>query len=280
MAKKTTIILGLLLASSGAAFARIGSPVPFRVGETLTYQIFWGPFVVGRASLQVADVEKVDDHDCYHLIARAKTSGLAEWLFPVDSTAESWLDCRDLFTRRYRQNRSEGKHVANDETRYDYQHGEAITRNRKGREKRTPLDQPVQDVVSSIYFVRSRKLMLDSEQTFVLNASATNYVVTIRPDQRKELWVRPVGNVPALRIEPNPTLRIVAANNGRMWFWVTDDERRLPLVVNSDLRFGSAKLVLLSIGSIGSPSGTTNGPARLAAVVPPTSKPSTLASGH
>ena len=280
MVKKITAILGLLLASSGPAFARVGPPVPFRVGETLTYQIFWGPFVVGRASLQVAGVEKVDDHDCYHLIAKAKTSGLAEWLFPVDSTAESWLDCRELFTRRYRQSRSEGKHVTNDETHYDYEHREAITRNKKGREKRTPLDQPVQDVISSVYFVRAQKLMLDAEQTFVLNASATNYVVTIRPDQRKQLWLRPVGNVQALRIEPNPTLKIVAANNGRMWFWVTDDERRLPLLVNSDLKFGSAKLVLFSVGSTKSSPATTNGPAHSAADAPASPNAGTLASGR
>ena len=254
--------------------------MPFRVGEKLTYQIFWGPFVVGRASLEVAGVEKVDDHDCYHLIAKAKTSGLAEWLFPVDSTAESWLDCRDLFTRRYRQNRSEGKHLTNDETHYDYEHREAITKNKKGREKRFPLEQPVQDVVSSLYFVRAQKLMLDAEQTFVLNASATNYVVTIRPDQRKQLWLRPVGNVQALRIEPNPTLKIVAANNGRMWLWITDDERRLPLLVNSVLKLGNAKLVLFSVGMTRSFATTTNGPAGSATAAPATPNADAVASGR
>ncbi|HUI07794.1 MAG TPA: DUF3108 domain-containing protein [Verrucomicrobiae bacterium] len=273
-------ILGLLLASSGAASARIGPLVPFRVGEKLTYQIFWGPFVVGRASLEVADVEKVDDHDCYHLIAKAKTSGLAEWLFPVDSTAESWLDCRELFTRRYRQHRSEGKHVTNDETRYDYEHMEAITKNKWGRKKRVPLEQPVQDVVSSVYFVRAQKLMLDAEQTFVLNASDTNYVVTIRPDERKEIWLRPVGDVEALRIEPNPTLKIVAANNGRLWFWVSDDERRLPLLVNSELRFGNAKLVLYSVASTTPSSATTNGPAGATATTSASSRGGPLASGR
>jgi hypothetical protein len=280
MVKKTTIFLGLFLALSGGAFARIGPPVPFRVGEKLTYQIFWGPFVVGRATLEVTAVEKVDSFDCYHLIAKAKTSGLAEWLFPVDSTAESWLDCRELFTRKYRQKRSEGKHVVNDETRYDYEHKEAITKNTKGKEKRLPLEQPVQDVVSSMYFVRAQELMLDAEQTFVLNASATNYVVTIRPDQRKQLWVRPVGDVQALRIEPSPTLKIIAANKGRMWIWITDDERRLPLLVNSELRWGNARLVLFSVGSNKSSAATADRIAPAASAPLETSSAGGLASGH
>ncbi len=254
--------------------------MPFRVGEKLTYQIFWGPFVVGRATLEVAGIEKVDNHNCYHLIAKAKTSGLVEWLFPVDSTAESWLDCAGLFTRKFRENRSEGKHRTNDETHYDYEHKEAVTKNLvKNREKRMTIGPPVQDVVSSVYFVRTQKLLLDAEQTFILNASATNYNVTIRPDLRKKIWLRPVGDVQALRIEPNPTLKIVAANNGRMWFWISDDERHLPLLVNSELKFGSTKLVLFSIAANPSTSAM-NKPTDSTNSEPSASKAGALASGR
>lgn len=279
--KKLAAILGLVLALSGVAFARIGPVVPFRVGEKLTYQMFWGPFVVGRATLEVAGVEKVDNCDCYHLIARAKTSGLAEWLFPVDSTVESWMDCRDLFSRQYREDRSEGKHHASGETHYDYERKVAVTTNLlKGRRKHFPLEQPVQDVVSSLYFVRAQNLMLDAEQTFTVNAANTNYVVTVRPDQRKEIWVRPVGNVQALRIEPTPTLRIVSSNKGRMWLWVSDDERRLPLLLNSELKIGSAKLVLFNIADGKSSSDKTNKPADEASSAPAALNTGTIASGR
>jgi hypothetical protein len=281
MVKKLTVILGLVFALSGAALARIGPVVPFRVGEKLTYQIFWGPFVVGRATLEVAGVEKVDDFDCYHLVGKAKTSGLAEWLFPVDSTIESWLDCRDLFSRRYREDRSEGKHHANNETHYDYAQKETVTTNLiRNREKRAPLEQPVQDVISSLYFVRAQNLMLDAEQTFTVNAANTNYVVTVRPDQRKEIWVRPVGDVKALRIEPTPTLKIVSSNNGRMWLWVSDDERRLPLLLNSELKIGNAKLVLFSVSDGKSSSGKTNKPAAAASSTPAALDTGTISSGR
>jgi hypothetical protein len=45
-----------------------------------------------------------------------------------------------------------------------------------------------------------------------------------------------------------------------MWFWISDDLRRLPLLVNSELKFGNAKLILFSI-TPGKPSSeTTNKP--------------------
>jgi hypothetical protein len=259
--KRLTAIFGLLLALSGVAFADGDETIPFSVGEKLTYQIFWGPFVVGRATLEVAGIELVDGHNCYHLVAKAKTSGLAELLFPVDSTVESWLDCAGLFARKYHEDRTEGKHHKNNDTHFDYASKETVMKSRiNGRERHTPLDQHVQDVVSSLYYVRTQKLLLDAEQSFMLNAANTNYTVTIRPDLRKSMWVRPVGDIQALRVEPTPTLNIVSANNGRMWFWISDDARHLPLLVSSELKLGNAKLVLFSITKGTGAPATTNKP--------------------
>lgn len=231
--------------TSAMTWANGGENFPFHVGEKLTYQIYWGPLVVGRATLEVAGIEKVDGHDCYYLIAEAKTTGLADWLYTVNSKTESWLDVEGLFSRKFRQNRIEGHNHRHDETVYDYERKEIVITSLTGRkEQRFPLDQPVQDVISSLYYVRTQSLKLADKKTFIVNSGDTNYIVNITPDQRKELWLRPTGDIQALRLEPNPTLKIVSSNNGRMWFWVSDDRRRLPLIVASDMKIGNAKLVL------------------------------------
>jgi len=256
---KLTVILVSVLALAGAARANNADFVPFAIGEKLTYQIFWGPFVVGRATLEVAGIEPVDGHNCYHLVAKAKTSGLIDALFPVDSTAESWLDCQGLFARRYREDRSEGRRHRNTESHYDYASQETVITNRiNGKQHRVLLDHPVQDVVSSLYVVRTKKLMLDSDDVFTISADTTNYNVIVHPDERKLIWVKPLGDVQALRIEPNPTLSVVSANKGRMWFWISDDARHLPLLVTSDLKFGSARLVLYSVTTGKAPSAATD----------------------
>src|ERR1043166_3695984 len=108
--KPLAAIAVLLLVSSVPGWANGGEDFPFHVGEKLTYQIFWGPFVAGRAVLSVDGIEQVDGRDCYHLIAQARTTGLADFMFHVDSKTESWLDVAELFTRRYRE-RSEERRV-------------------------------------------------------------------------------------------------------------------------------------------------------------------------
>ena len=193
---KVTVILVSVLALAGVARANGGDSVPFAIGEKLAYQIFWGPFVVGRASLEVAGIEPVDGHDCYHLVARAKTSGLIDALFPIDSTAESWLDCQGLFARRYCEDRREGKRHHSTESHYDYAAKQTVVTNRlNGKQQYAPLGQPVQDVVSSLYVVRTRKLMLDSDDVLTVSADTSNYNIIVHPDERKLIWVKPFGDV-------------------------------------------------------------------------------------
>lgn len=225
--------------------AAVGLAQPFAVGEKLQYRIFWGPIPVGEASLHVQGVEPVNGHPCYHLVAEAETTGLGRVLFPVTSVSESWLDVEGLFSRQYREERREGRRHRHTEVRFDYAAGVATIRNlRNGKTHQAPLAQPTQDIISSLYYVRAQGLDLHKEVKFDLVAGDEVWNVSLRPDARQKVEVRPVGRVPALRVEPHPTLTIVAANKGRMWFWISDDARRLPLMVCSQMQIGSAQLVL------------------------------------
>jgi hypothetical protein len=230
-----------------AAAAR-GGDSPFRVGEKLSYRIYWGPFEAGQASLEVAGIEAVNGRDCYHLVAKAQTSGLIDMLFHVDNTLESWLDVEELRTLRYRQKRIEGKHPKQSETHFDYVKGSFTLTNYLARTGCTlPLAKSVQDILSAVYYVRSQSVQLKQPLTFLVNAGDSTRMVRIVPDQQKKIWTNPLGEVPALRIEPNPTLTIVASNKGRMWVWFSDDAQKVPLVLISKLAIGSARFQLTEV---------------------------------
>lgn len=235
----------LVLGLSGSAWGEATTNGAFRVGETLKYNIFWGPVVAGKASLQVLGIEPIDGHDCYHVRARARTAGLVRLLYPVTSTVDAWVDVKGLFTRRHEQNRAEGTHRTHDAGTYDYAQGTiTVTNHLTGRVKTSALTEPVREVISSVYFLRTQPLALNVPHQLALQDGATNYVVTVKPDERRKIDVRPLGPVDALRIEPHPTLRIVDSLKGRVWVWLSDDHRRLPLLVVCNLPIGSARLVL------------------------------------
>ncbi|MCX7886597.1 MAG: DUF3108 domain-containing protein [Verrucomicrobiae bacterium] len=237
------VIVAVLLAAVAS-----GGELPFRVGEKLCYRIYWGPLEAGVASLEVAGVEMVEGRGCYRFVARAQTSGLVDMLFHVDNVLESWMDAKELCSVRYRQRRIEGKRVRHSETRYDYEAGRCVITNYlKQTCQVMPLDEPLQDLLSAVYYVRSRALELNRPLEFVVNAGDANHRVRVQPDQRKMVWTKPLGTRAALRVEPHPTLNVVAAHKGRMWIWVSDDVQKVPLVVISRLAIGSARFQLTAV---------------------------------
>jgi hypothetical protein len=244
-----------------SAAASLAAPTPhhgqtqavLNVGERLVYQLNWGLLVVGHASMEVTGIENVGGYPCYRFVANARTSGVAEKLYPVKSTLSSWMDYDQFFSRRFLQERSEGSLRRFDDTRYDYEACEAVTVRLKSydqayrRENHLPINEPFQDILSSVFWLRSQPLALNKECQFALHAASTNYTVTVKPDLRRHISTRATGSVPALRIEPKPALKLVAATKGRMWVWFSDDERRLPLQVVAETSVGSIKLTLTKI---------------------------------
>ncbi len=218
----------------------------FQVGEKLTYRIEWGFFTVGRATMEVKGIERVDGCDCYYIVAEAQTTGLGDMLFKVRSKAETWLDVEGLFARKYSEDRSEGKKRHNEEMTYDYEKKITTVQDRDtGSITTHPLNGPVVDAIGLLFAARARQLDVKNNATFTCNTGDSNYDVFLKADETKEMKTKPTGNVSALRFEPNPTLKIVSKNGGRAWFWISNDERRLPIIAYSKMKIGTAKLELI-----------------------------------
>lgn len=241
-------IAGLLLTVVCVNGTEVVPPVPFAVGEKLSYRVSWGPLPLGAASLEVRGIETVAGRPCYHLVAEVHTTGPGRWLCRFDCTGESWLDLQNLATLRHRNQTTEGQRTTTEETLFDYaQHVATTTNLTTGTAQFCRLDRPAMDVISALYAVRVRPLQPGVLETLTVNASATNYIVSFRPDQPQTMELRSVGSVPAWRVEPQPTLKLVSGNKGRLWIWVSADARRLPLLAVTEMKLGNGRMVLTNI---------------------------------
>jgi hypothetical protein len=220
----------------------------FQVGEKLIYSIEWGFFSVGRATMEVKAIEKVDGRDCYYIVAEARTNGLGDMLFQVRSKVETWLDVEGLFVRKYAEDRSEGKKRHHEEIRYDYDNKTTIVKDRDSGSITThALNGPVVDAVGLLYAARARQIGREAGGTFTCNTGDSDYEVFLKADEQKQIKTKPTGNITALRFEPNPTLKIVSKHGGRAWFWISNDARRLPVLAYSKMKIGTCKLELVEV---------------------------------
>ena len=76
-------------------------PVPFRIGEALTYDVSWSSYLTaGTAVARVESREVVDGAPAYHIVAEGRPVPLVSKLYALDYRMETLLDTSTLLPRR------------------------------------------------------------------------------------------------------------------------------------------------------------------------------------
>ena len=209
------------------------------VGERLEYDVKFGPIKVGRASMEVVDVEEVRGRPAWH--TRFQVTG-GTLFFRVNDVLESWIDVETFSSLRFVQQLSEGSR----DRLYEYEiyPDRAIyVRKEKGGEQPS-VSHPLDDG-SFLYFIRTVPIELGATYEF------QRYFMPDRNPVRLEVLGRdtvevPAGRFDALVIRPVIKAKGIFSEDGRAQIWISNDSDHLLLQMTSHLKFGSLSLHLKS----------------------------------
>src|SRR3989338_5007719 len=99
----------------------ISKPVKeFRVGERLTYGVRWMGVYVGQATLSVKEITELNGAQVYHIVSAARSNAFLDKIYKVRDEIHSYVDTKDLFSRKFEKHQREGKYKADEEIVYDY----------------------------------------------------------------------------------------------------------------------------------------------------------------
>ena len=215
---------------------------PFRAGESLRFAVQYGFIHAGSAWLEVPDVAEWKGHSAWHLVARAESNGWFDKIYKVRNRIESLWDRDARFSWRYLEDRHEGHYTANDtmvfepdSLRMRYKNGQSY-----------PVPGPVQDALSSFYLTRFQALPVGGRIAFDYHASrktAPMEVLVLGRDRVKT----PAGTFHCVVLEPLLKAGGIFKNKGRLVIWLTDDDRRIPVLMKSKVMIGSVKVVLQEV---------------------------------
>ena len=152
---------------------------------------------------------------------------------------ESYWDHDGLFSWRYAENRHEGKYRAKSEILFDYTLHEAKYDNGQT----FPIPPQVQDALSSFYYTRCQPLPIGGSIVFDYHASRKSQPLEVKVLGRERIRV-PAGTFDCIVIEPMLKAGGIFKNKGRLVIWITDDDRRIPVLMRSKLLIGSISVVL------------------------------------
>lgn len=213
---------------------------PFRVGESLKFSVQYGFIKAGHAYLEVPEMRDWEGRQSYVLVARAESNAFFSRFYKVRNRIESTWDSAGRYSHRYSENRREGGHKASSEIVFDYERQQAVYAD--GRE--FPIPPDVQDALSSFYFTRTRSLPLGGSVFFDYHASRKSLPLEVRVLGRERVKT-PAGKFDCVVVEPVLKAGGIFKNKGRLVIWLTDDERRMPVMMRSKVTIGSISVMLV-----------------------------------
>jgi Protein of unknown function (DUF3108) len=236
--------------------SRTEQPVPFKPGETLSYDVSWaGMLTAGTATVSVQRKRPSPGATVYEIVAEGKPTAWLSRLYDVSYRAESLMDVYTLLPQRStvitdrggRRRQVKVTHFdrAARTARYEVQTGDP-PRVESRRDAKVPPE--TLDGLSLIYFLRSRPLAASSTYEMPVSVNGQTYRVRARVDGREEVRTG-LGNVSALRITPTLTDEQGRPEGRDLAVWLSDDARRLPLKLQGALPVGNFILTLANANS-------------------------------
>jgi hypothetical protein len=235
--------------------AMVPWPRPFGIGETLRFSLQWGPIKAGTAVLAVEAIAQVGPHECYRFASTARSLPFFSTFYKVDDRIESYADTRSMLTRRTAKRLREGDYRLDEDIAWD--HDGAIVRYADGAVH--DLVPGARDVLGAMYYVRTLPLAVGDSIPIDTHDNKKSYPLLINV-LREETIDTPVGRFHCWVVEPKLQTSGLFRRSGSLTVWLTHDEHRMPVMMQSKIKVGAVSAILTGIER-GTPAGLPGTPA-------------------
>ncbi len=233
---------GLLLAlASAPAVGQPQTKVPWAAGEYLEFTVKLAGFRAGTGIMRVTGIDTMRGRNAWRLNFNIKGS-TPLGIYHVDDTYDSWMDVESLNSLRFEQDLYEGgKHKIRN---YDIFPTRGMF-HQEGKEERKSVANPLDDA-SFFFFVRTLPLEVGKEYSFdnYFNPDANPVVIRVL---RKDTIDVPAGRFAAIVLQPTIKTNGLFSENGHAEIWLSDDEHRILLRMDTHFAFITLGLQLRKV---------------------------------
>ena len=232
----------------------------FTTGEKLTYAISWSKILdAGIAVMEVKDGPTMDGRHTYQFVSSTRSVGIVEQFYPIREIVESVVDARELYSITFMLDESLGSETSFPKIKkrkriitFDHKHNTALFLLNYDTPETYAIAKHVQDALSSLYYVRTRTdFTVDKPIIVDVFDSGKTWTVEIYTLGRERIST-PAGAFDTIRVKTYPKYEGVFMNKGEIFIWITDDEKKIPVLMKSTIMIGSivATLTKIELGKI------------------------------
>jgi hypothetical protein len=238
----------LPLAAQTPPAARAEAEVPFRVGEVLSYDVTFASLLpVGTATSTVRGRLASTSSSAYDIAVEGRPLPAFASLYNMLYRMETQLDTVTLLPLRTTMYSEENNEKRLGVTTYDRPRFKASFES-TNPQVATELDIPpqAQDGLSAVYLVRT--MTVRPGDNFSLSVVDGGHLYTVRVDiGQPETVTVPLGEIEALPAKVTITGNDATPALSNAAAWISNDRRRLPLRLQTDLAVGNITLLLRQV---------------------------------
>jgi hypothetical protein len=236
---------------------KVERQVPFKPGERLAYDISWSTFLTAAtATVTVNEKRPSFDSVAYYIVAEGQPTALVAALYKLYYKADTLLDAYTLLPQRGSlYSREAGRQHLRatrflQETRkaqYDVQSGASLNHTDTHLELSVPPS--TQDALSAIFALRAMDLKPGVTMVMPVSINGAIYRVQVMTSN-KETITCGLGTVTAWKLLPSLVGEQGEPEAQNMAVWISDDGRRLPVLMQADFPVGTFRLTLRSASGV------------------------------
>jgi hypothetical protein len=212
----------------------------FKPGEKLTYSISWSSIVeAGIAVMEVKEGAKIDNRPTYQFSSTTRSVGIVETAYPIRDSVESIVDAEGLYSISFDLHEQHGKRRRQRRMTFDHDKETVQCRVNEDPPQTSTVPPRVQDALSSLYYMRTREDFIIGRHMLVdVHDSGKTWSVEIHV-LGKEKIKTPAGTFDTIKVKTYPKYEGVFMHKGEIYIWITDDVRRIPVLMQSVISIGS-----------------------------------------
>lgn len=218
---------------------------PFRVGEKVVHSVRYFAAEAGRLNLEVKPFVEVNGKKSYRLLVGLKTSSLFSKFYSVDDSVETFLDYENMIPHVFKLSVRETGKLAQSHAYFDHQNLKAHFWEKKYTEKNGQeenkkewdLQEYSQNAFSGIFYMRIFDWKVGKENSFRVSDDGKNVVFKAKALALEKLSTE-AGEFDAIKIKADILSRGALTQSGNIYFWLSNDSRKLVLKIEAEIKIG------------------------------------------
>lgn len=230
---------------------------PFRPGEKVSLNLSYFNIVAGTLDIAIKPMVEVNGERAYHFEVAAKSNSFFNHIYGVDDTAVTYLSYDEMTPLNLQITIKESKQLAEARTFFDWKTLKAnywqkrVTKEHGEESKKLDWDIQAfsQNVISAAYYLRVFDYSVGKKLAFRVADEGKNIVFTGEVIRKEKLQTE-IGELDTVVMKPNIMVDGVFTPVGDILVWLTDDDRKFIVRIETKIKIGTivAKLKSLEKG--------------------------------